>query len=1075
MPTHVFNPSAGSEYPANAFEVGEGGLSGNTPASNLENLQGIDRSLKGQPSGPIPLTEFRTIDDQYLTNLRIDSISINGPISGRAGLTLVYQITNYSSFESYKLEYERGSGWINEDHIFFTLPDEAGPCTFSVNGRSITVMVNEGIPSKPTIVYPVDDFHPVSLTLTVEGSPFFILDDGPHIETFVSADCEISKLEDFSELYAAKYKNPSTTFNIQESIPEEDVYIRIRYHSTERTSDWSPTVRINGASLAIKTPTILSPTVDQQIGVPNPDDPSRGNVKITIQASAFDRQLGSDVFVSSDIEVATDIEFTNIVGSVYDYTLSDQNFQLAGLVYGTVMYVRVRHNGNTKVSPWSVPVRFTTAVDQRTITKPTFIASVPDSSKINLTYLANYSDFLPVGYVDTFVRAEYQLSLTTDFSPPSVFLSGNSPTEPVSVTGINFNTQYYLRVRYVGGIKVSPWSDPVLFTTASDDRVVKTPTIVSPTDGQAGVSTTPTITASIFATESAIMNYQDTHQSSDWELSTVANFASLVASLYNSTTSKQSWLPGTITYGSGYYVRTRQRGAVKVSNWSVPTFFTALASTVGTFELIGAGGGGGGGGSRNPGPDTYGNGGGGGGAGYRLTGNLTIVPGQSYQAVVGKGGTKGLGVASQGATGIIGQAGGQSKISTYTANGGQPGTPGGMGVYGIQNTIIGYDAENQPIYRYDYVQTGLVGQGGAGLVPGQNGTEAGNNNSVPGTGGLGGDSPYGGDGGRGGNGGYYGQDGVDGQDGKVVLEYSSLLPLLVTTGASYALVNGKHQYTWSVPGTYQFILQSTAYIAKPTVSVSGDAANTPVTPTINGTAFAPVNYQDTHQSTDWQIASDPGFASLVAVSNGNTVNKTSWSPASSLTAKTTFYARARYNGTGYTSEWSSPVSFTTGYRALTPPSITSETGGTTGSLLDGVLFYMNFGGMDFGGISQYDPWFMDIELTSGVNGVKRSILNMPFAYYGTVIRVEYDSLGSRVTVFIIDFNPGIISGNANSFRYDPGDPFAMNNGASANAYITVRIRIRSGNAQSGWSNTITYSYTPIVEPPPVEPPPSSGG
>lgn len=98
------------------------------------------------------------------------------------------------------------------------------------------------------------------------------------------------------------------------------------------------------------------------------------------------------------------------------------------------------------------------------------------------------------------------------------------------------------------------------------------------------------------------------------------------------------------------------------------------------------------------------------------------------------------------------------------------------------------------------------------------------------------------------------------------------------------------------------------------LTIQGGAVSTPRIPVINGSVFAPVNYQDTHQSTDWQIATDPGFTSLAAVSNGNTVNKTTWSPATALTAKTTFYARARYNGTGYTSEWSDPVSFTTGYR-----------------------------------------------------------------------------------------------------------------------------------------------------------------
>lgn len=66
-----------------------------------------------------------------------------------------------------------------------------------------------------------------------------------------------------------------------------------------------------------------------------------------------------------------------------------------------------------------------------------------------------------------------------------------------------------------------------------------TPSITSPTNNATGVSLTPTLTASAFA-----MNWAgspETHQSSDWEVSTDPNFTTLVASSYNDTTNKTSW------------------------------------------------------------------------------------------------------------------------------------------------------------------------------------------------------------------------------------------------------------------------------------------------------------------------------------------------------------------------------------------------------------------------------------------------------------------------------------------------------------------------------------------------------
>ncbi len=87
-----------------------------------------------------------------------------------------------------------------------------------------------------------------------------------------------------------------------------------------------------------------------------------------------------------------------------------------------------------------------------------------------------------------------------------------------------------------------------------------------------------------------------------------------------------------------------------------------------------------------------------------------------------------------------------------------------------------------------------------------------------------------------------------------------------------------------------------------------------IEPTIYGSAFEtyPVGF-DTHASTQWQIASDLGFSSLVYDSLGDAVNLEEIPvPANELGYLTQYYVRVRYtSATGLQSEWSTAVSFTT--------------------------------------------------------------------------------------------------------------------------------------------------------------------
>lgn len=115
----------------------------------------------------------------------------------------------------------------------------------------------------------------------------------------------------------------------------------------------------------------------------------------------------------------------------------------------------------------------------------------------------------------------------------------------------------------------------------------------------------------------------------------------------------------------------------------------------------------------------------------------------------------------------------------------------------------------------------------------------------------------------------------------------------------------------SKPTTFSLVIQA-AGVNTPTNSAPANGAtNQDGTVTLTASAFSWLGLSDTHASSDWQIATDAGFTSIVQSQTASTTNKTSWT-VSGLSVSQTYYWRVRYNGTtNGTSAWSTATNFTT--------------------------------------------------------------------------------------------------------------------------------------------------------------------
>ena len=123
-----------------------------------------------------------------------------------------------------------------------------------------------------------------------------------------------------------------------------------------------------------------------------------------------------------------------------------------------------------------------------------------------------------------------------------------------------------------------------------------------------------------------------------------------------------------------------------------------------------------------------------------------------------------------------------------------------------------------------------------------------------------------------------------------------------TAGASGFIINGK---------TITVAVGANIVMAPSITNIINGATNIDSTISLTGSAFTVSSGSDTHQFTDWQIATDNAFTSIISQSISNTVNKISW-VSGTLQPATTYYARVRYKGNAYGySNWSSIITFTT--------------------------------------------------------------------------------------------------------------------------------------------------------------------
>lgn len=153
MPTVVNNPSKGQSQVSRLTTM-EGGTNAGSGPEALIQLECYPQASVGQPGSPAPLNANKKFDPAIIRQQQFSNIGIDGPTSLGAGQKAIYYITTFDSFKEYTVAAIAGKVTLKEGYIEYEAPSDIGVGGFSINSRTVPVIITEPIVRRPTIISP---------------------------------------------------------------------------------------------------------------------------------------------------------------------------------------------------------------------------------------------------------------------------------------------------------------------------------------------------------------------------------------------------------------------------------------------------------------------------------------------------------------------------------------------------------------------------------------------------------------------------------------------------------------------------------------------------------------------------------------------------------------------------------------------------------------------------------------------------------------------------------------------------------------------------------------------------------
>ena len=327
--------------------------------------------------------------------------------------------------------------------------------------------------------------------------------------------------------------------------PDKTYYWHVRTITSDGTSDWSTARNFR--------------TARAELSAPRLQFPSDGATGVSIPPNLIWEGSGDSVTYSVQISTERGNRFTTAI--VFDTTgVRGTSLEPEGLTTGATYYWRVQARDTSNVtSNWSEEWKFTTATSL--LAAPLLLS--PSNAAEGVSTSPTF-EWLPV---DSAVSYLLQYSTDRNFRRDTVDIGGITTTSK-RVSGLMPEKKYYWRVKVIGRVGTSEWSEEWEFTTGTGR--LATPLLQFPSDGATGVSIPPNL---IWEGSGDSVTYSV-------QISTERGNRFTTAIVFDTTGVRGTSLePEGLTTGATYYWRVQARDTSNVtSNWSEEWKFTTATS-----------------------------------------------------------------------------------------------------------------------------------------------------------------------------------------------------------------------------------------------------------------------------------------------------------------------------------------------------------------------------------------------------------------------------------------------------------------------------------------------------------------
>jgi hypothetical protein len=232
-----------------------------------------------------------------------------------------------------------------------------------------------------------------------------------HNEPHVSTDWQIATDSDFTNIV---YESLEDTDHLTESWEDLSInlnasttyYVRCRYRSESYMSEWSVYFPIKATDPYIRRPSVLYPS----------NNFLAFKYGESIISSTYNPINHSEFHVSTDWQIATDSDFTNIVyESLSDAThLTESDIITSNLEQDTLYFARCRHRSESYLSEWS-HVRLFKCIPGE-IATPSIITPYNHSSDISEDVFITSNDYNPINHSESHIATDWQISKSSTFA-----------------------------------------------------------------------------------------------------------------------------------------------------------------------------------------------------------------------------------------------------------------------------------------------------------------------------------------------------------------------------------------------------------------------------------------------------------------------------------------------------------------------------------------------------------------------------------------------------------------------------------------------------------------------------------